>query len=828
LPEEIGELENLVRLDIHNNNITKLPTSFGKLDNLKDFLFDKDKIEFPPAEILSQGISGIRNFLKAIQQGGKIERIYEAKLILVGHGEVGKTTLAKKLMYNQFDENSPMSIGIDINTWKFPVFIEQKNINFQANVWDFGGQEIQYALHEFFITPNSLYILVYNARGHQIDFDDLAFWLDKIKIIGQNSPVIVVINKVDINDPIIDEMVFKETFDNIKGFYKVSCKTGKNIGELKDAISNQIVQLEHIGKPFAQSWLEIRKKLELDKREFILYEDYVKWCESLKVNEEEQKTLSRYLHNLGIILHFQDDAELKSIIVLKPEWATKAAYEVLTAKHNDESIVAKNRGRLRHDDLFTIWKNYPADKHHFLIRLMTRFEMCFKLLNTDKSEYIIPSLLPVQSSLSNEQQSIIRSFSKEKNIIRFEYEYERFMPKSIIPRFMCRNHEYIKDELFWQGGMLLDFNNTQALIKQNEAKKKIEIAIHGWQSKNILFSIRKDFAHIHKQLNLTVQENISCLCNNCKNNHAPFMFDYNRLVDMKNHNETYIFCEKSKTRVDIDLIISEVVIKEEPFDIKLITDTIKSLQTSLEEFKSFTKEDIGKKLLQIYTFLDSSLIIKKGVKQDYATKLSKEINNMEKLEPVSQDMLIYSYYLYDTIQASPIQDYSPCILQYCRAIENELSQKIFIKFRSFIDNHTDKANILNKGFKTPNKSFNLLRNFCQGNVNITLGNIRHWMELIVNNNEDTERLKKERLLIEMNKFIKSSIHYDKLIEALFWDKIYPLEDSSVNNNDNDNISYFRNKSAHVHTFNQMEADRCRKIMLEVLNEWTQMIKSPTS
>jgi len=232
--------------------------------------------------------------------------------------------------------------------------------------------------------------------------------------------------------------------------------------------------------------------------------------------------------------------------------------------------------------------------------------------------------------------------------------------------------------------------------------------------------------------------------------------------------------------------------------------------------------------LQIYTFLDSSLIIKKGVKQDYATKLSKEINNMEKLEPVSQDMLIYSYYLYDTIQASPIQDYSPCILQYCRAIENELSQKIFIKFRSFIDNHTDKANILNKGFKTPNKSFNLLRNFCQGNVNITLGNIRHWMELIVNNNEDTERLKKERLLIEMNKFIKSSIHYDKLIEALFWDKIYPLEDSSVNNNDNDNISYFRNKSAHVHTFNQMEADRCRKIMLEVLNEWTQMIKSPTS
>jgi internalin A len=35
------------------------------------------------------------------------------------------------------------------------------------NVWDFGGQEIMHATHQFFLTRRSLYLLVLSGRGAQ-------------------------------------------------------------------------------------------------------------------------------------------------------------------------------------------------------------------------------------------------------------------------------------------------------------------------------------------------------------------------------------------------------------------------------------------------------------------------------------------------------------------------------------------------------------------------------------------------------------------------------------------------------------------------------------
>jgi len=75
-------------------------------------------------------------------------------LILVGQGEVGKTCLAKRLIYDEFIEDKTTE-GIDILKWQITAPTNE-NEEIKFNVWDFGGQEIYHATHQFFLTKRSV------------------------------------------------------------------------------------------------------------------------------------------------------------------------------------------------------------------------------------------------------------------------------------------------------------------------------------------------------------------------------------------------------------------------------------------------------------------------------------------------------------------------------------------------------------------------------------------------------------------------------------------------------------------------------------------------
>jgi Miro-like protein. len=57
------------------------------------------------------------------------------------------------------------------------------------NIWDFGGQEIYHATHQFFLTKRSLYILVADTRKEDTDF---YYWLNVVELLSDNSPLLIV------------------------------------------------------------------------------------------------------------------------------------------------------------------------------------------------------------------------------------------------------------------------------------------------------------------------------------------------------------------------------------------------------------------------------------------------------------------------------------------------------------------------------------------------------------------------------------------------------------------------------------------------------------
>ena len=118
LPTEIGLLENLVYLNLCQNQLSALPAQIVNLKNLMELDMVGNPLKMPPIEIVNQGIEAIRNYFELLRSED-VSRVYEAKLLIVGEGGVGKTCLMTKLMA----PNEPIDLreltteGVEINQW---------------------------------------------------------------------------------------------------------------------------------------------------------------------------------------------------------------------------------------------------------------------------------------------------------------------------------------------------------------------------------------------------------------------------------------------------------------------------------------------------------------------------------------------------------------------------------------------------------------------------------------------------------------------------------------------------------------------------------------
>ena len=97
-----------------------------------------------PPEIIwtKNNPSKIIDFYEKQQLSQDKRHLNEAKILLVGQGSVGKTSLIRRLIYEKFDPQQTKTHGININHWYLKI---DNNIDVKINVWDFGGQEIYHS-----------------------------------------------------------------------------------------------------------------------------------------------------------------------------------------------------------------------------------------------------------------------------------------------------------------------------------------------------------------------------------------------------------------------------------------------------------------------------------------------------------------------------------------------------------------------------------------------------------------------------------------------------------------------------------------------------------
>lgn len=531
LPPSIGQLKNLKVLILSGNDISYLPKEFENLVNLETLELSGNPIERTPIEIAAQGPQGVINYYLSL---GENVKLFEAKLLLVGQGSVGKTFLMNRIVYDKTPETSTTE-GIEINQWNIKT---ESSDNFRVNIWDFGGQEIYHSTHQFFLTKRSLYILVWEARSdqHLISFD---YWLNVIRLLSAESPTLVVMNKIDERIVAIDQKSLQNKFNNIKQFHQVSAKTGVGMPDLIDNIKKIIDTLPLIGDKLPKVWAEIRQALEGLDQNFIPKEEYFKICNRYGQSNKGALFLSQYFHDLGVFLHFQDNALLENLIFLKPEWATNAVYKIL-----DYTDVIRANGEFTYNELKEILNEYPVDKHLYIIELMKKFELCYAI---SSDRYLIPELL--------KPERLDYDWNYSDNL-RFEYHYD-FMPAGILARFIVRTKDLIYESINWKNGVVLMREGTLAQIISDQFTRKIKIWIDGDNAALLLDIIRREIDHINKTLNyFDVMEKIPCACTQCIKDENPHLFNYkfvreaNRTKKLKTVN-----CEKSFQGVSVYRLI---------------------------------------------------------------------------------------------------------------------------------------------------------------------------------------------------------------------------------------------------------------------------------
>ncbi|CAK8725202.1 Roc domain-containing protein [Candidatus Electrothrix aarhusensis] len=414
----------------------------------------------------NKALRAIREYFASAEEGTRT--VAEVKVILVGEGASGKTSLTRCLREERFNPCEETTHGIRIKNWQ----LDTDDQELRCNLWDFGGQEIMHATHQFFLSRRSLYVLVLDGRRDERP----EYWLRYIESFGGGSSVLVVLNKYDTNPSFdLDRSFLQEKYPFIAGFWRTSCAEGNGIPEFKEALLEELVNVPMVHTPWPESWFRVKAEFEQMNEPCISYERFEGICADAGVSKaSKQDVLAEFLHDLGIVIHFSDFG-LDDNHVLDPKWVTGAVYKIINAES-----VAAGKGLLRLDALKEVLRPEEGDAyryrrvdHHYIIKLMKKFELCYELAG---GEVLIPQLLAVPQPQFD--------FPYDGSL-RFILHYADFLPPSVMPRFIVKRHQEIKDRLRWRTGVVLKHPQLEAtaVVRADNEARRIHIAVTGKERK---------------------------------------------------------------------------------------------------------------------------------------------------------------------------------------------------------------------------------------------------------------------------------------------------------------------------------------------------------
>jgi hypothetical protein len=266
-----------------------------------------------------------------------------AKIILIGPGEAGKTTLLHRLVHGKFEGGYGMTDGINMTE----LVIDDLKLTF----WDFSGQNIYMNTHLLFFSSEVVYLVIWNPRQHD-HHSFITNYLNMIRNYAPTAPVILITTHAKDTSRVTDytlKMIQNQsshgtgsslgsrplsglssgpssgpsgppsggssstpsqpsngpTYGPICCYHHVDSQTGIGIQELKKDLVKYSLQQPWV----VQRVPKIFKKLEMGLKELnqhgrfsLTRNEYLKYCwEVFKIDEENSLHALQLFHTWGVI-----------------------------------------------------------------------------------------------------------------------------------------------------------------------------------------------------------------------------------------------------------------------------------------------------------------------------------------------------------------------------------------------------------------------------------------------------------------------------------------------------------------------------------------------
>lgn len=514
LPPWLGELTELEHLSLEDNHLTDLPASLGQLSKLRKLDLDGNPLNPDLAAAHKQGTRPVLQFLRERAAGEVV--LHEAKLVLVGEGAVGKSTLLGALRGDEWVENRDSTHGVEIKTVQMTD--PDSGTELKLNGWDFGGQTVYRPTHQLFFSAPAVYLVVWKPReGVQQNF--VEFWIKLIKHrAGPDAKILVVATHggPKQRQPDIDQQEIRDKFgaDTVLGFFHVDSKpddtTGvaENIGELKEEIARVAASLPEMGRKVPAKWQRVRQGLTETKKAYLPYDEFLSVCAEHEMNADQAGLFVAVSHTLGHLIHYGYDTQLRDIVILKPDWLAKALSFVL-----DDKETREKHGLVDKKHLSSLWNDperseddrYAKPLHDVFTRLMARFDLSYRVVDPSRDEQsdtilvaqLVPDTKPEnlpdwgeQPQTGDRQQvQICRIVERQSG--------NTATAEGLFYQLIVRLHKYslgrsyYEDSVHWQRGLMLDDDyNGRALMELSG--NDVRITVRAAYPEFFLFELTKE------------------------------------------------------------------------------------------------------------------------------------------------------------------------------------------------------------------------------------------------------------------------------------------------------------------------------------------------
>jgi internalin A len=479
----LASLLNLAHLSVANNGVAR-PRLLAAMPSLASLNLCGNPIADAPRELIGEEI--FHNCLPALQayfhdldRGGVPNQL--VKVLLVGNGCVGKTTLARCLVKGQPPAEPVVerTHGIERQTFDLALSAEEK---VTVRLWDFGGQERYHAMHRLFVHPNALYLLLWaedTIEAHDEVRHSVSYWLDLLEQLASGAGVLLVKNQIDRADTYgrPPELEGRE-LGHVREV-KISATQGRNITTLKAALSEQLREARHRwGYLLPVSWQTVQTTLDAWRQTG----DEGNPLRQVSRGRFEQLCAQQGVRDAGVLLAFSHATgaafyragQFGDAIILDQDWFLNALYRLFDKKSGAYTSACRQGGVLSGAVFASYWEGEPEADVEAYFDFLLQTGMAFEETGRYETPFaertlVVPALLP---AADDERLSLVLDSWNDpvpgESWFRFEHP---FLHRGQVERIIVELSSLSVRRSWWRDGLVVKDPETGCLLRLQASRE---------------------------------------------------------------------------------------------------------------------------------------------------------------------------------------------------------------------------------------------------------------------------------------------------------------------------------------------------------------------